>query len=69
MSDRRETLTLSSRSSSNIKNSVRIAKKTQSILVAACLLAIYSENLTKPINTLSTQNPKLLSIEVDDTYS
>jgi hypothetical protein len=33
------------------------------------VISVYSENNTKPINTLSWQNAKLLIAKVDGTYN
>jgi hypothetical protein len=59
------------------KNSVRTSKKTQHFTITKInwvtlfkeILAVYSENHTKHINTLCGQNAELLIVEAGGTYS
>jgi hypothetical protein len=58
------------------KNSVRTAKKTLHFAITKInwltlfkeIIAVYSENHTKHINTLCGQNTELLNVEVGGTY-
>jgi hypothetical protein len=59
------------------KNSARTAKKTQHFSVTKInllmlfkkIIAVYSENHMKPINTLCGQNTELLIIKVTSTHT
>jgi hypothetical protein len=61
----------------NISNSVRTAKKTQLFTVTKInwltlvkeIIAVCSENHTKPISTLCGQNAELLIVKAGGTYS
>jgi hypothetical protein len=58
------------------KNSVRTAKKTQHFTITKInwltlfkeIIAVYSENHMKPIDTLCGQNTELLIVKVGGTY-
>jgi hypothetical protein len=59
------------------KYSVRTAKKTQPITITKIswlmlfkeIIAVYSENHVKPINTLCEQNSELLIVKAGGTYN
>jgi hypothetical protein len=59
------------------KNPVLTSKKTQYVSMTTVsllmlfeeTLAVYSENHTKPTNTLSVQNAELFNAKVGGTYS
>jgi hypothetical protein len=61
----------------NIKNSGRTSKKTQHVSITKInylmlfkeIIAVYSENHMKPINTLCGQNAELLIVKECGTYS
>jgi hypothetical protein len=58
-------------------NSVRTSKKTQTVTMTTInwsslfreIIAVYSENHTKPINTLCGQNAELLDVKTGGAYS
>jgi hypothetical protein len=60
-----------------LKSSVRTANKTKHFTITKInwlmlfkeIIAVYSENYTKPINTLRGQNAEVLIVQADGTYS